>query len=647
MKNKKIKYRIFIKIVFATALSVALAISAAGSASAWSTYTHAAASAEAFSDFPSLLPQAVFSSSLPDITTNFISPASKDSFYKVFHGEEFRRAAVRLLSKLDRNRDKTMICNIYGYLSHAAADVTAHDPSGYANAKKTFAVRSELDHYVAYLFMDMFCYHDYFYGYGARFGKFVPDVDAKLVEAALAEYNSRGVDKVAFDRSGFAAKEAAFKAGTAVQKAIFDMVIEQNPELFEQARSFYSDYYLGVGGTGGFHDAVAAVEENVASGAGFRLSENALKTFVDKQVNEITYIGMQIASALAKDTEFIRTSSLTSGKIEGLVSKFFESKSESTKSMGKFLSALLLKKGLTYEDVIAYTDGVAVPPSNESEKCKKYRAAFKKLKEPRWYSFIPGSDSKEKREYADAFIEYRRERLESEIAVAGLSPELAAAVRGAEEKRLSAYRESYLASRLDPVKYVMKKAASDAAFANAGIVKSLAAAKKAAGGNAVLSAAAARKARAIAARNEKYRSAAAGRKFFDRLLNPFRTLYEKEYSAVAASNGATLEKLASVLSASPGASGVTASRAPETPSCGADSFDPASFSAGQTSEAFSSAGARAAYSLMQKAYKDYVEFLRANGSETERDAAGLDRRLQKYLYYKNAFERLRTGSKSE
>lgn len=630
-------FKQFIKYAVISIFLLALPASSVTPALAWSTYTHAAVSAEAFSEFPSLLPQAVFSSSIPDITTNFISPASKDEFYKIFHGENFYKAALKLLAKLDKNRDKTMICNLYGYLSHTAADKTAHGQSGYANSKKTFGVKHELDHYVAYLFMDMLCYYDYFSGYNSRFGKFVPDVDFSLVKAALDEYNSMNGEAVIFDKASFAKKEAMFKAGIAVQKAIFDILIDDNPELFEQIRSYYSDYYLGVNGSGGFYEAVAAVKDNVAGGGGIKLSENAVKSFVNKQISDITYIGMQFASAVAKDTEFLRTSKLTSGRLEGLVSKFFESRSESTKSMGKFLSALLLKKGLTYEEIIDYTDGAGAAAAKESEKSKKYRSAYKKLKEPRWYSFIPGTDSKEKREYIDAFVDYQKEKTESEISGAGLSPARAQTFRNAQHKRLSAYREAYLASKLDPIKYIAKKASNDAAFETAGIARSLAAAQRASNAPAGLHA----KVRALIDKNIKYQKNAAGRKFGEKLMNPLKYFYEKQYSAAAALNNAELEKLAAVFntlavsSSSVAAPAENASAAGETPA----------LISAQGSAEIPAPGLNSSLALMQKAYKDYVEYLKINDPGDERVRKELDLRLKKYIIYKNAYEKSLSGSK--
>ena len=631
-------FKQFIKYTVISTILLALLASSAPPALAWSTYTHAAASAEAFSEFPSLLPQAVFSSSLPDITTNFISPASKDEFYKIFHGENFYKAALKTLAKLDKNRDKTRICNIYGYLSHAAADKTAHGQSGYANSKKTFGVKHELDHYVAYLFMDMICYYDYFSGYNSRFGKFVPDVDFSLIKAALDEYNSLSGESVKFDKASFVKKEAMFKAGITVQKAIFDILIDDNPELFEQARSFYSDYYLGVNGSGGFYEAVAAVKESVAGGGGIKLSEGAVKSFVDKQISDITYIGMQFASAIAKDTEFLRTSKLTSGRLEGLVSKFFESKSKSTQSMGKFLSALLLKKGLTYQEIIDYTDGVVADAAKESENSKKYRSAYKKLKEPRWYSFIPGTDSKEKREYIDAFVDYQKEMTESEIRGAGLSPAQAAAFRNAQHKRLSAYREAYLASKLDPIKYIAKKAASDAAFENAGAARSLAAAQRASNVPAGLHA----KIRALIDKNIKYQKKAAGRKFGEKLMDPLKYLYEKEFSAASALNNAELEKLAAVFKTP---SAIAASGAAPVESAASAVETPLAISSGVTGETQAGSGSNSSLALMQKAYKDYVEYLKSNDPDDERVRKELDLRLKKYIIYKNAYEKSLSGSK--
>ncbi len=641
MKNKIFKQIISVLII--SSVCFAFAFGLKPQAMAWSTYTHAALSAEALSKFSSLMPQAVFSSSLPDITTNFISPASKDEFYSIFHGDNFYRAASRLLSKLDKGRDKNMICNIYGYLSHLAADETAHAPTGYANSKKTFRVKTELDHYVAYLFMDMLCYYDYFYGYNSRFGKFVPDVDSSLVKAALDEYNLEAPKKAAFDKAVFAKKETLFKAGIAVQKAIFDIIIDENPELFEQARSFYSDCYMGVNCTGGFYDTAASVEEKISAGAGVDISENAFKSFVNKQISDITYIGMQFASVIARDTDFIRTSKLTSGKIENFVSKFFESRSKSTQSMGKFLSALLLKKGLTYEEIIDYTDGGSAVSQSPTEKEKKYKSAYKKLKEPRWYSFIPGSDSGEKREYIDAFIEYQKEKNESEIKAAAIGAAPAEIIRNAVEKRLSAYREAYLASKLNPVKYIAKQAAKDAAYIDESVVKSYIAARCAAAArkDAALCAALDSKMADFKARAARRIKSYSEKTFGRKISSPLKSLYEKEYALAASADPAGIAKAVDFFKRAvkdPGAYGLTAGFAEAPPDAGLKITR-----IGSGGDAPDPAEARTlnqAMALMTKAYKDYADYLAGCDLNDERARAQLDARLKKYTFYKKAYEKL-------
>jgi phosphopantetheinyl transferase (holo-ACP synthase) len=657
MKNKNLKY------ITVTIFIISFLLSAPGvlkrPAFAWSTYTHAAISAEALSKYPALMPGAVYGSSLPDITTNFISPASKDKFYSIFHGEKFQKAVVALLSKLDKKNGRVMLSNIYGYLSHITADKIAHTPQSYASAKKTFSVKTELNHYTAYLFMDMLCYYDYFYGYNSKFGKFVPDADYSFVSAALAEYNgsNAGGEPAELSRSEFAKKEAAFKAGITVQKAIFDILIDENPELFEQLRSFYYDYQLGVNGAGGFYDAAAAVEEKITAGDYSQISGGGFKSFVDRQINDITYIGMQFCSLIAKDTEFIRTSKLSSDKLESFVTKFFESKSASTKAMGKFLSALLLKKGLTYEQIIDYTDGTAAAAKKESDKSLKYKNAYKKLKEPRWYSFIPGTGSKEKREYIDAFIEYQKEKTGVEIKESGLSGAPADALRAAENKRLSTYREAYLASKLNPLDYISKKAACDAAFTGAGVAKSYIKAKirANAAGNTEFSRALDLKAAAFIAKNLKAQKIAAGRNLSYKLLNPLKSIYEKEYILHSSLNNAGFEKIKAILSGDLVQShpaGVLETEDGVNPGGFADPYAPAARI--ETNGGGHAPGAKPdlnnALKLMQNAYKEYVDTLNSysiDEIESQGVRAELNKRLNNYIRLKTVYEKLYYTSGAE
>lgn len=650
MKSKKVKY-VISSILVISCLFVLPGV-LKRPAFAWSTYTHAAISAEALSKYPSFIPGAIYGSSLPDITTNFISPASKDKFYSIFHGEKFQKAVVSLLSKLDKKNGRVMLSNIYGYLSHITADKIAHTAQSYANAKKTFSVKTELNHYTAYLFMDMLCYYDYFYGYNSKFGKFVPDADYSFVSAALAEYNDLNAGSVPeeFNRSEFAKKEAVFKAGIAVQKAIFDILIDENPELFEQLRSFYSDYQLGVDGVGGFYDAAAAVEEKITAGDYSQISGGGFKSFIDRQINDITYIGMQFCSFIAKDTEFIRTSKLSSAKLEAFVSKFFESKSASTRAMGKFLSALLLKKGLTYEQIIDYTDGIAAGEKKESDKTIKYKNAYKKLKEPRWYSFIPGAGSKEKREYIDAFIEYQKEKIESEIKEAGLSGASADALRDVENKRLSTYREAYLASKIDPLGYISKKAACDAAFTGAGIAKSYIKAKNRANaaGDKELSRSLDLKVSAFIVKNLKAQKIAANRSFSYKLLNPLKSIYEKEYIVHSSLNDAGFKKIKISLSGGPARfypAGILETEGVVNP---CDVKTSCVLPSGEKSNNGDNLPSlrpdlNNAFKLMQNAYKEYVDTLNSYDiDEIEnsgvRDA--LNKHLDNYIRLKTAYEKL-------
>ncbi len=623
---------------------------------AWSTYTHAAISAEALSKYSSLIPEAVYSSSLPDITTNFISPASKDKFYTIFHGDVFYESVLSLLPGLDKKRDRTMICNIYGFISHITADKAAHLPSSYANSKTTFSVKTELNHYTAYLFMDMLCYYDYFYGYNSKFGKFVPSVDFKLVKASLDAFNSRNPagGEAQLIMNEFIKKEAAFKIGIAVEKAIFDIIIEDNPELFEQIRSFYFDYYSGVNGNGGFLDAVTAVEEKIAGGH-TAAGTNGLKTFIDRRLEDLTYAGMQFISQAASDSEFIRTSKITSGRLESFISKFFESKSASTKAMGKFLSALLLKKGLTFEEIIDYTDGVNISTRKTGNKFIKYKSSYKKLKEPCWHSFIPGSRRAEKREYIEAFIDYKKEKTECEIKEYALSPEEAQIFREAENERLDAYRNAYLHTGLNPADYVEKKALSDAAFAHSGIIKSIIITKnknKNINTNDFLKKFEI-KINAINNKNLKAQKNTTERSFAYKIFNPLKTIYEKQYAAAAASNNIKLKNIFTRLNAPASSQNQSFNASCENTipvpafyktSAEIEITRIPSFNGDENNTAINDALA-----AMQSAYKDYTEALNSHNikefetisAEGEKIRRELDSRLQKYLRYKSIYETLR------
>ncbi|HOD41518.1 MAG TPA: hypothetical protein PKL57_13235, partial [Candidatus Wallbacteria bacterium] len=48
-----------------------------------------------------------------------------------------------------------------------------------------------------------------------------------------------------------------------------------------------------------------------------------------------------------------------------------------------------------------------------------------------------------------------------------------------------------------------------------------------------------------------------------------------------------------------------------------------------------------AMALMKKAYKDYADYLAACDLNDERCRAALEDRLKKYIFYKNAYEKLR------
>jgi|GEM_PF-3948984 len=608
-------------------------------AHAWSAYTHAAITAEAFSKYSFLMPGAVFSSSLPDVTTNFISPASKDELYLVFHGEKFRQAACSLLNKLDKNKDGETFRAIYGYLSHVTADEVAHAETGYPNLKHTFNVKKELDHYVAYLFMDMLCYYEYFGGPAPSFGKFVPDVDARMAKLTLDEYNSIFSTSVQFDEINFLKKETLFKAGIAIQKAIFDIIINGDPELFEQIRSFYSDYAIGVAGAGGLFEAINELESKISAGEYFSISTNSVSAFLNKEKNDITYIGMQITSKLAQDSEFIRTGSLSSGAIEKLVNSFFESKSESSKSMGKFLSALLLKKGMLYEEIIAYVDGQ--PENKNSESYLKYKTAFKNLKQSRWYSFIPGSRAAETRRYYDAFKRYRLEELESELeAIPCIGAAEKKVVIAAETQRLDACGKLYSQQSLNPLTRAKNRAENDAAFMSAnfitGYIKS-AAKFKAANDRASL--------KKLAACAEKFNekmtkieSAAKKISAADYIFSPLQCAYKKSFAQLSPKNKIAAAEAIKI-------------------SCDASGLDTSSAIDSLSSEAENNGVINAAepknlsesYELMKTAYEDYTNYLeklKDYPAMTDNEKKILDAKQKLYLFYSEIYKSFGSDSKS-
>jgi len=614
---------------------------------AWSSFTHGAVSVEALSAYPYLMPLSVYSSIIPDITTNFISPASKDRLYSVFHGEKFHSAVSGLIKTFDKKSEKSSIASAYGYLSHVSADEAAHTPEGYPNSKITFTVKTELNHYVAYLFMDMICYYNYFHASTASFGKFIADADYKMISLALSEYSKTSGEAISISRADLSKKLAAYEASTAIQKAIFDIIIDDNFELFEQIRQFYGDYYLGVAGRGGFSDAVATAGENISfDGAPKKNDGSALKDFLARQKSDIIYAGMLVVSEIAKDSEFIRTGKLTSSKIESLVTKFFQSRSESSKSMGKFLSALLLKKGITFEEIIAFVDGISI--ADNDEKFIKYKKDYAELKKDRWYSFIPGTGFDSRQRYADSFIALSEARFEKNIRSSKVRADVKEELLSLNRKRLENFRAVELASAFNPFAKASKRAANDASFASANFAlnyqAAMAAAQEKSDGAEIkrLEKRAAAFIAAINAQAEKYSQMT----LLDKLKNPFAASYQKSLAAAASSclpdlkavitkiNGGAQTDVSSAAKASPaGASGTT----------GPDLKTSVSESDIAKYDLKTPAGSNEAYSLMRAAYENYINFINTSETDGPQYQNELDRRLKTYIFYKTSYEKFSSG----
>ena len=643
MKNKSIisKLKIFVLTLLAPALFLLPEC-----ALAWSSFTHGAVSAEALSAYPYLMPLSVYSSIIPDITTNFISPASKDRFYSVFHGEKFRSAVSGIIKTFDKKNEKASIASAYGYLSHVSADEAAHTPEGYPNAKATFAVKTELNHYVAYLFLDMICYYNYFHGSNASFGKFIVDADYKMISKALDEYSKTSGEKISISKADLLKKLAAYEASTAIQKAIFDIIIDDNPELFEQIRQFYGDYYLGVAGRGGFSDAIAAARDNISfAGAPKKNDGSALKDFLSRQKSDIIYAGMLVVSEIAKDTEFIRTGKLTSASIESLVTKFFQSRSESSKSMGKFLSALLLKKGLTFEEIIAYVDGRAV--ADNDKKFMEYKKDYAELKKDRWYSFIPGTGFDTRKRYVESFVELNGERFEKTVNSSKVTPEVKTSLLKLNKKRLENFRAAELASAFNPFEKAAKRAANDASFATANFAANydiaMAAAVEKNDGAEIkrLQKRADSFISSMNAQAEKYSKMT----LFDKIKSPLAASYRKAFAANARSG---LLELKAAISDPAGAAKTPAETGfVQTPGLSENSLE---LSAGDNDirkyGLKAPSGSAEAYSLMKAAYENYINFIQSSDESDPKYRDELDRKLKTYVFYKTSYEKLSSGDKA-
>lgn len=613
-------------------VAVVLTASCCQSAFAWSTYTHAALAFEAFSKYPALLPEAVFSSMLPDMTTNFISPSSKDGFYSIFHGAEFRGIAEALLKKLDPKKDRRAVCTAYGYLSHVAADPVAHAADGYPNARVIFSADRTLDHYVAYFFMDMLCYQKYFHSYNAVYGKYVPAVDRAFVEKALKGHGGGA----SMDAALFLKKMAAFAAGIALQKAIYDIVIDDNPELFEQIRLRHSDHYLGVNGTGGFDSALAAVSAKLAAPSS-NARPDAIERLAAKELADLNYAAMTAVSAVARGTGFLRTGKLTSPMIEKFVDGFFSSRSKATQKMGRFLSALLLKRGLTYEEVIAYTEGVEA--TARGAKYLKFRDSYRELKKPRWYSFIPGARNGEKRECAERFAEYAM--AEESARMAGLPPEERRGLEAMSREKWSAYREMASVSPLSPLSAITKKARYEAICERSDFLANLAIARRGATstGNSGLAARLDAAAERFAASVGKRTADARKTGLSDAIFSPLATLFKRSYAAEASATPAAVREakgLAATAAANATIAGMKAGlpdeQAPANAGCSEEEAKTMGFAPPAT--------AAEAYALMRSAYEAYVSLV-AEGADA--GSPGAMKALKRYSFYSQEWKKLSTG----
>jgi len=627
----------FSKLFMILSCAAAVFMTLPSETSAWSPYTHGAITVEAFSARRDLLPGAVYSSSIPDITTNFISPAAKDKLYSVFHGAGFMEAAESVLKTLDTKKETASIRAAYGFLSHAAADPVAHADSGYPNAKVTFKVKKELNHYTAYLFMDMICYKNYFDGYGGSFGKLVAAADANFIQKSLAANAKKTGEKINADKSFLAKKVATFTAGLAVEKAIFDCIIDGNPELFEQIRSFYCDYYLGVDGRGGFLDASGAVANQVANDRGVIKKDTGVAAFLNRQKYELIYAGMNIASEVAKDAEFIRTGSITSGRLRSLVDKFFANKSESSQAMGKLLSAILFRKDLTYEEIIASIDGATV--ARIDDKFERYRAAYKNVKQGRWYSFVPGTGRNEKVEYADSFAAYESAKAENALDAAGVGTTEKARVMELVKARAEKFKDHYLASGLNIIGKARRAGASDAAFACASFALNYAVdrAKAQKAGDSSLVAKLDAQAKYFSDSANARIKSAASMKLIDKILGPRSAAYNSSYSSSAAPLLASIAAIAPKSSKTPAPpAGAGTAKTPEQIAETADRSEILLEAAkmGLTKPSC----AKDAYDLMKKSYAGYVKAASSDASaEISGEAAKM---LKTYLFYKNCYEEL-------
>ncbi|MEZ7890337.1 MAG: zinc dependent phospholipase C family protein [Candidatus Wallbacteria bacterium] len=614
---------------------------------AWSTYTHAAITFEALSRYPSLIPYAVYSSSIPDMTTNFISPSSKDEFYSIFHGESFKNAMSLTVKKFDNKRDKEQISNFYGYFTHIIADSVAHSDGGYPEAKKTFAVKTELNHYVAYLFMDMICYYNHFSSEIPGFMKFTPDVNFDIIEKALANYNLAEGKNSVMAKSYFTKKMAMFKASIAIEKAIFDIIIEQNPELFEQLRSYYGDYYLGVNGTGGFADALARVNEKVSISKNPEFNENKLDNFIAAQKNELIYSASEAVSELAVDSEFLRTGKLTSGKIESLVNKFFAKKSENSKAMGILLSALLLKQGMTFEEIIAYVDGSKV--NMNSKEYKEFEASLKKLKKGFWYSFIPGSDSRERKDYADKYSRYVLAGELEELKKLDIPDAAIAEISAETKKRLETFRDYELSSKINIFEKARNKAKNNIQFEISNFVKNYKISRQFAvnSNNAQQIAKLDKQANEFVKTIEKKISGAKNENLISKLFNPEASSYNKAALELLKNSIAGLKDTVNKEIARPLSNNPKASRSSDKNiGAGSNYGSAAAASASLNNQAAiqSPSNSTEAYELLKAAYNDYVTTLSSFQKDYKELSAAekmqIENKLKIYNAYKEIYEKL-------
>lgn len=419
---------------------------------AWSTYTHGAVTLEAAP--AELLPAAAGFSILPDVSTNFFSPSAKDRLYAVFHSAPFAAAMNAAVAgdENDRN-DRTALC---GYLSHVLADPVAHGDRGYPNARKIFARQPSLDHYVAYLFLDLLCYDRFFRSYNSRLSSFIPEIDVDLTVRAGREWSVNG--------ETLRGQLRIYRASIAMEQAIFETIIGSNPELFAELQEEFADAWLGVDGCGGFQDAVAAVREGLELPVALP-NENPDGDWTERLEHGFVRVGYELAGKISTEAEFLRTGSLTSAHLQNLVDRLFRDKSESSRAMGKLLSLMLFRRDLSWPEIVAQVDGQegSAQAGMNQAPYRDYRERLQALRRRQsgWLRIVPFSDGKLRQDCAEAFAIWRRSVDEARLNSSGLGVEERAEVREIATARWQAWRELQSAHPLNLPERIRKQAIYD------------------------------------------------------------------------------------------------------------------------------------------------------------------------------------------